>query len=30
VSGNRRQVLLSGISVHVLPIDTIFRGSLDP
>jgi hypothetical protein len=30
VSANRRQILLSGLSVHVLPADTIFRESLDP
>lgn len=29
VSGDRRRILLSGLSVHVLPQDTIFRGSLD-
>ena len=30
LSGNRRQILLSGLSIRVLPRDTIFRGTLEP
>ena len=29
VSGNRRQILLNGLSIRVLPRDTIFRGTIE-